>query len=57
MKNTIKNIIIREVVKDKRRKREPKQSNAERFNEWMKSKIQSVYYSDNQQMLNAFKKL
>ena len=28
--------------------------NAEKFNEWMKSKVQSYYYSNNLEMLNAF---
>ena len=28
--------------------------NAEKFNEWMKTKVQSYYYSDNGQMLDAF---
>jgi hypothetical protein len=29
--------------------------NAEKFNEWMKSRVQSYYYSDNEQMCEAFK--
>jgi hypothetical protein len=28
--------------------------NAEKFNEWMKTKVKSYYYSNNELMLNAF---
>ena len=28
--------------------------NAEKFNEWMKSKVHSYYYSNNLEMLKAF---
>lgn len=32
-------------------------SNSERFNEWMRNKVQSVHYANNQKMSLAFDKI
>jgi hypothetical protein len=32
-------------------------NNAEKFNEWMRSKVKSLYYPDNLKMINAFEKI
>lgn len=34
-----------------------KETNVERFNRWMKEKVQSVYYSDNIKMCNAYERV
>lgn len=34
-----------------------KETNVERFNRWMKEKVQSVYYSDNIRMCNAYERV
>jgi len=31
--------------------------NTERFNEWMKNVVKSIYYANNEMMLNAFNKI
>lgn len=36
---------------------QPAITEAERFNEWMKSKVQSIHYSDNNAMCNAYNRL
>lgn len=35
----------------------PAETEVERFNEWMKSKIQSVHYSNNKAMCNAYNRI
>lgn len=34
-----------------------KENNAERFNRWMKEKVQSIYYYDNLKMCNAYERV
>lgn len=34
-----------------------KQTNLERFDAWMRETVQSIYYSDNQQMSNAYERI
>jgi hypothetical protein len=36
--------------------KEPK-SNAERFNDWMKYKVKSIYYADHNEITNAFERI
>ena len=35
----------------------PAETEVERFNEWMKSKVQSIHYSNNNAMCEAYKKI
>lgn len=35
----------------------PAKSNVERFNDWMKYKVQSVHYSNNNAMCEAYKRI
>lgn len=35
----------------------PALTNVERFNEWMKSKVKSVHYSNNNAMCEAYKRI
>lgn len=35
----------------------PAETEAERFNEWMKSKVQSIQYANNNAMCNAYNRL
>ena len=35
----------------------PSETETERFNEWMKSKVQSIHYSNNDAMCNAYKRI
>lgn len=34
-----------------------KKSNKEKFNEWMRNKVKSVHFSDNDQMLKAYNRI
>jgi hypothetical protein len=40
----------------KNKKKTAEQKNKEKFNEWM-LKLKNKYYSDNEQMLNAFNRI
>lgn len=35
----------------------PAETNKDRFNDWMKNKVKSVFYSDNERMLNAYNRI
>ena len=35
----------------------PEVRERELFDEWMKNKVKSIYYSDNEKMLNAYNKI
>ena len=36
---------------------QPAPTNVERFNEWMKKKVKSVHYADNNAMTEAYKRI
>jgi hypothetical protein len=36
---------------------QPAQTEVERFNEWMKSKVKSIHYSNNNAMCEAYKRI
>lgn len=38
-------------------KKTTKKSNKEKFNEWMKNQVKSIYYHNNEQMSNAFTRI
>jgi hypothetical protein len=52
--NQISKTLVMEI---KRILAEKKQQEMENFNEWMRSKVKSVHYSNNQLMLNAYAKI
>lgn len=35
----------------------PALTNVEKFNEWMRNRVKSIHYSNNNAMLNAFNKI
>lgn len=38
-------------------KQKKKKSEVEKFNEWMKKRVKSVFYSDNERMCNAYERI
>ena len=49
-KTVFNNLMIKLEIK-------PAQTNSERFNEWMRNKVKSIFYSDNERMTNAFSRI
>jgi len=35
----------------------PAKTNSDRFNEWMRNKVKSIFYADNERMTNAFSRI
>jgi hypothetical protein len=35
----------------------PSETNKDRFNDWMRNKVKSIFYADNEKMTNAFNRV
>lgn len=45
---------MRKLLKTKKAKEDTKTKAAENFNEWMRNKVNSVHYANNEEMTKAF---
>jgi len=49
-KQVFNNLMIKLEIK-------PAKTNSERFNEWMRNKVKSIFYADNERMTRAFNRV